>query len=69
VTRPAIECTCGHALSSHRQDSADPWVTERCKTCGCAGFLNVQDTRPQQSNDDDEFAALSGAAQEQGETG
>lgn len=56
-------CTCGHAWSSHRQDPVDVWVTERCKTCGCAGFDNIQDHRPQLSDDqelDDMDAMASG---------
>jgi hypothetical protein len=31
-------CTCGHALSSHRQDPDDVWANEKCKTCRCASF-------------------------------
>ncbi len=48
-----ITCTCGHALSSHRQDPEDPYVTERCVTCGCAAFLNRDEEKMQSRDDED----------------
>jgi hypothetical protein len=45
--KPMIRCTCGHALSSHRQDPVDVWANERCKTCGCAAFLNEDEDKMQ----------------------
>jgi hypothetical protein len=47
--RHPVRCTCGHAFSSHRQDPVDVWATERCKTCGCAGFQNRDE--PMQSEE------------------
>jgi hypothetical protein len=44
-------CTCGHVLSSHRQDPIDVWATERCKTCGCAAFNNRDDDKMQGDDD------------------
>lgn len=57
--KPRIVCTCGHALSSHRQDPVDPWATEKCKTCGCSAFLN-RDDRRQGDWDQDDLDAQAG---------
>lgn len=46
-------CTCGHVFRSHQQDPVDPWVAQRCKTCGCAGFENRDEAR-MQSHDEEE---------------
>jgi hypothetical protein len=39
--------------SSHRPDPIDPYISERCQTCGCAAFLN-RDERKMQASDPDE---------------
>lgn len=57
----AIRCTCGHALSSHRQDPVDPWISERCVTCGCAGFDNRDDWKRQSRDDEDDRSKTEGA--------
>jgi hypothetical protein len=54
VTNLVIQCVCGHALSSHRQDPDDPWVEQRCVTCGCAGFENRDEAKMQGDEPEDE---------------
>lgn len=43
----APRCVCGHALSSHRNDPVDPYISERCIYCRCAAFDNRDDARMQ----------------------
>jgi hypothetical protein len=52
MTAPLVQCDCGHAFSSHREDTTDPWATIRCKTCGCAGFQNRDEAAMQGDPED-----------------
>jgi len=45
-------CECGHVWRSHKPDTNDPYVSERCH-CGCAGYQDRSEAGMQRDDGDE----------------